>query len=217
MAEKIQSVTQPTLTIAADQVRAAQELHAAAQGWQAAYALLTSFCSTHSGQDYAPLTQVKVALVNSLYQAGVQAESKMAHHIAEQAARLEPLIEHGAAEAIHLVARPPYTKARLVSFATKYCHFHNPARFPIYDRYAAAALGIPSFDDPIAEWYERYRATMLLAGLSSGESFTFAELDGYLWLKGQKALLASGDVKIEKLSEEVRLLMDTQPAAWSRL
>ncbi|MGD0815511.1 MAG: hypothetical protein ABSA83_18075 [Verrucomicrobiota bacterium] len=82
----------------------------------------------------------------------------------------------------------------LYSFSTKYCHFHAPERFPIYDSYVGKMLlhfrGINRFDNFKPEELKNYpRFVGLLANFKASfnlDAFSHKELDIYMWLGGKQ-------------------------------
>ncbi len=83
---------------------------------------------------------LKVVAVNQLYGTQVYAVRELADHI--HGLEIDGLLRDGAPEAVELIAgfeikgRP----RRLYSFATKYCSWHAPERFPIYDSFVDRSL-----------------------------------------------------------------------------
>ncbi len=72
-------------------------------------------------------------------------------------------------------------------FASKYCHFHYPEIFPIYDKFSRNALS-DLLGKKKGEYYNNYSLFKsdlddLIASLSWKSSYK--EIDKYLWLYGQ--------------------------------
>src|SRR5206468_1151652 len=78
---------------------------------------------------------LKVVALNDLYRTGILATYRVAEHIFQL--NIDPLLEAGQSEAVARIARVQLgTVARNnYSFATKYCAWHNPDAYPIYDSY----------------------------------------------------------------------------------
>lgn len=74
-----------------------------------------------------------------------------------------------------------------LSFVTKYCHFHNKKRFPIYDKYVLIALKDEKIQchtkkiKPKENLYDVMNELLKKAELKS-----FEDLDTFLWLYGMK-------------------------------
>ena len=86
----------------------------------------------------------KVCVINGLYRTFIMNIDKMANHICGLARNedLDSLIEAGDLAAVENIRRGHGIKRRsakhdsdFYSFATKYCFWHNPAVFPMYDVY----------------------------------------------------------------------------------
>jgi hypothetical protein len=91
----------------------------------------------------------------------------------------------------------------LYSFASKYCHFHRPRFYPIYDKLALRVLkkangrskrnnwlGIPTADFNIKEkgTYKKYKGYVkAINNLNRqvGVGFSYSQIDHYLLLTGQ--------------------------------
>ena len=82
----------------------------------------------------------KVSLINELYSAGVQDIVAMAEHIL-LLQNLDSLLKDGDLNVVENIANYETSvsrkKIRCYSFATKYCAFHNPIKYPIYDKFVA--------------------------------------------------------------------------------
>jgi hypothetical protein len=87
---------------------------------------------------------IKVSSVNSLYNTQVFAVYDMAEHIWDR--RIEDKILSGEVSAVekirtgHGIGKKRGYDRDFYSFATKYCHWHRPDAFPIYDEVVADVL-----------------------------------------------------------------------------
>jgi len=79
-------------------------------------------------------------------------------------------------------------------FASKYCHFHAPDRFPIYDQYARRGL-IDLLDREVGE-RDYCQMKQGVDELISATDFNYKKIDEYLWLYGQLLCHQSGEKKI---------------------
>ena len=80
------------------------------------------------------------------------------------------------------------------SFATKYCSWHKPDLYPIWDSRVQTYLGwlqkesdfAKGFDVNAAHWtYDEFRGAMnALRERYRLASFTFKDIDKFLWLEG---------------------------------
>ena len=76
---------------------------------------------------------VKVVTLNDLYHTGIFGTYRVAEHI--HLRRIDPLLRAGDPAAVARIATVRFgTKTRTnYSFATKYCAWHQPEAYPIYD------------------------------------------------------------------------------------
>ena len=131
----------------------------------------------------------KVVLLNGLYNTNVFAVVDMAYNIQEQSP--DDLLRNGSAEVVdkiaHLTIRGK--TRRHYSFATKYCSWHYPEMYPIYDNLVERLIwnyrkqfNFEIFQRSDLVNYERYR-NILRSFISyfSLQDFTFKEIDRFLW------------------------------------
>jgi hypothetical protein len=82
------------------------------------------------------------------------------------------------------------------SFATKFCSWHSPAVYPIYDSYANECLWayqnrdrFSNFQRQDLYYYEKYAAVVsVFRSFYRLDSFTFKRLDHFLWHIGEELL-----------------------------
>jgi len=89
---------------------------------------------------------IKVISIDKFYRAIVYDHFKMAQHIGSLK-NLKSMILNGEEEAVEvirlghgIVKRKTGKEIDLYSFASKYCHWSNPKRYPMYDQYVEKAL-----------------------------------------------------------------------------
>lgn len=68
-------------------------------------------------------------------------------------------------------------------FASKYCHFHEPNRFAIYDRFALRAL--EELLERRIRGYHQFKSGIDDLRLRMGLPLTYKDIDVYLWIYGQ--------------------------------
>jgi hypothetical protein len=138
---------------------------------------------------------LKVIALNRLYSTRVNDVDiwPLANHIAGLG--IDDLIERGDPSAVWRV----YSCENLrmyYSFATKFCSWHNPRRYPIYDRNADECLWAYKKHDGFADfrrqdlgYYEKL-ITIVDAFRKhySLDRFSFKEIDKFLWRTGAKIL-----------------------------
>lgn len=154
-------------------------------------ALATLFCLFPKN---TRLDQVilKAAALNQLYSTNIYAVAEMARHIVGRG--VDPLLEIGSPGAVDVIAKVTFGGKpwRFYSFATKYCSFHNPERYPIYDRFIDQALRhyrkvdhFAVFSNADLREYERLINIIASFRRFYGlEGFTFKAIDKFLWLEG---------------------------------
>jgi hypothetical protein len=134
---------------------------------------------------------LKVVVLNELYKPRVRAIDlkPLASHIAGLG--IDGLLAVGSPNAADLIMRCPAVTSQYFSFASKYCSWHNPAAYPIYDSnvedclwwyrihdgfttYRRDSYGYPEFLRIVTAYRNHY-------GLSS---FAFKQLDKFLLNQG---------------------------------
>ena len=177
------------------QIDAANALHARLPGWQTADAVLAAL--GHHFPSNADLVHVipKAVTLNSLYATSVLAIQAMARHVAEVLEKAGDQVGIEVVEEIawlHGLGLEKNKSRRFLSFASKYCHFFVDARrFPILDDFAGRALSYhlgrgsrtPMRQKP--EDYPNYVADVDRLHAAAGLNCSYAQLDHYLWLRGQ--------------------------------
>jgi hypothetical protein len=130
---------------------------------------------------------------NSLYATQIYALAAVARHIA--GLRIDSQLATGSLDAVDLIANVDISgkQRRNFSFATKYCSWHNPVSYPIYDTQVDASLWAYQRQDlfaPFARQDLRNYATFFTVvtafrtfyGL---DELSFKQLDKFLWLSGK--------------------------------
>jgi hypothetical protein len=135
---------------------------------------------------------VKVVALNGLYSTNVFAVTDMADHICGLG--IDPALKAGDLAVADRIAALPTSGLRHYSFATKYCSWHQPERFPIYDNLVERLLWsyqrhshFGDFKRDDLQDYSRYvaaiRSFMARFGLSG---LTFKQVDEFLWLSARE-------------------------------
>lgn len=87
---------------------------------------------------------LKVTTLNVLYKTRIMNVYPVVETILGVGRKLDSLISRGDPAAVDLMKMVKFAKRdktiNFFSFASKYCHFHKPDRYPIYDQYVDAAL-----------------------------------------------------------------------------
>ena len=138
---------------------------------------------------------LKVTVLNQLYRTMIFDVETVTRHIIAQG--LDPLIADGRLEAVDQIAKVSFDgKTRHnFSFATKYCNWHNPTAYAIYDSNALASLVqyrnqdfFATFDDDdTLKCSTNFQAIVIAFREYYGlGEFSLKQLDKYLWRVGRR-------------------------------
>jgi hypothetical protein len=141
---------------------------------------------------------LKVTAINALYYTNVQAIVALARHI--HAKSIDQRLASGDPILVDDIACLTLTSGkcmRFYSFATKYCHWHNPKAYPIYDQYVDWLLRrynkesrFDKFTAVDLRHYPRFKAIVEAFREHFGlQACTFKEIDKFLWLYGKQMKL----------------------------
>ena len=103
---------------------------------------ISQLVNKHNMNDEPELVFAKVCAINLLYATRIRKDQivKVAKHIYENNATIDKCLKNGDIEAFNCIRNTPEGVHNVPVFASKYCHFHNPKCFPIFDSYSRAAL-----------------------------------------------------------------------------
>ncbi len=152
--------------------------------------LLREFCINKENKDLHQIGY-KIELVNKLYNCNLKMNKR---EVAEEIGKLEiddRFHDKAPEDLVQVIAdiKFPEIYKRSVGlvFSSKYCHFHDPYSFPIYDRFARIALSnlIGKNKNYYLNNYSQFKNDLdeLMSNLDWESSYK--ELDKYLWLYGQ--------------------------------
>lgn len=141
---------------------------------------------------------LKATAINSLYATNIYAIFQVAQHICSL--NIDPKLAQGSLDVIDEIAVITLKgkKKRNYSFATKYCSWHRPDVYPIFDSYVERLLWAFRRQDRFAEYkrgemwqYPRYVEIIeqFRAHYDLGE-FGFKKLDKFLWQYGMEVFAA---------------------------
>jgi hypothetical protein len=140
----------------------------------------------------------KVLGLNALYSTGIIAVQPVAKHILSL--DIDAKLAEGAAELVNQIARTPTDSGKVrrnYSFASKYCSWHAPEAYPIFDSVVGKLISEYQRIDRFADFTWQHELTDYLTfkrameafreqyGL---EAFSFKELDKFLWSYGKEYL-----------------------------
>jgi hypothetical protein len=183
---------------------------------------LAELFAAYPANDNASQVLLKVVALNSLYATRVLAVVKLANLIADQGAKIDAALGAGSPEAVDLIAnislgQKDYT---FYSFATKYCNWHKPGSYPIYDsrvdKYLWSLKKQGHFKSEKLShredlWtYSTFREIVIAFQEEFGLSeFSFKEIDKFLWSQGE-AIWAMAE---EEAREEAVVFEAPEPEA----
>lgn len=135
----------------------------------------------------------KVVVLNGLYSTNIYATYAVARHICEL--NIDSDLHQGSLDLVHRIARVTLNgKVRNnYSFASKYCSWHRPDVYPIYDGFVGGLIWAYRKHCQFADFkqkelgdYPRFRDIIVqfMDHFGLGQ-FGFKELDKFLWLYGK--------------------------------
>jgi hypothetical protein len=140
---------------------------------------------------------IKVCTLNKLYNTSIlKSVITVAEHIVEL--KIDRRLEADDEDLVNEIAAVQFDDKPMqyFSFATKYCSFHKPEAYPIYDRNACTALiyfkekcDASCFKAADLRRFPKYKKIVLEFQKAYGlTQFSFKELDHYLWYIGDEIL-----------------------------
>ena len=159
--------------------------------------VLSRVFSHHPRNDELEDVLIKVVLLNGLYNTNVFAVMEMACHIREL--RIDDDLAAASTLLVDRIAKLTIRgrTRRHYSFATKYCSWHRPDDYPIYDSLVERLLWayfrehrFAEFSRPDLQDYSKYKAVVAALRLYFGLSaLSFKQLDKFLWFTSKDLAL----------------------------
>lgn len=159
---------------------------------------LTDLFGAYPTNEDASYVLLKVAALNSLYATRILAVLKMAQRIAGLGAELDAALEAGSPDAVEQIAKIGIAEKDFTfySFATKYCNWHRPELYPIYDSRVDKYLWLLKKQGEFScekftsredlRNYATFRDVMIALRDQFGlGSFSFKQIDAFLWSQGE--------------------------------
>lgn len=176
----------------------------------------------------ATAVATKVALINSFYNTNIYASLDMAKRIVNLAKekQLDDLILIGDLRAVGLISK--FKGRTFLSFASKYCHFHNSDAYPMLDKFVVGLLkeingkerklGVENSNlqkqkNDLKKYEEFYRAIMNLKGHIG--RISLKDLDVFLWLCGQAWAWEKN--KRKNISKEIKGLVKKNRSLFKKI
>jgi hypothetical protein len=158
---------------------------------------LSDLFSQYPRNGNRPHILLKVVALNRLYSTQIFAVHDVASHI-HQVREIDSALAKGSPEVVDKIAKVTISatgKQRSnFAFATKYCSWHNQASYPIWDSRVAMYLwclrGTPFAEflgskPDLWDYYKEFVRTMTaFRDFYKLGSFTFKQIDKFLWLEG---------------------------------
>ena len=199
------------MRLSIDKVKVAKEIYLKLPHWNIANECLTDFfCKNKLNTDMNVILS-KVALIDGLYRTNLQDPISVAENIAE-IEQLDKRLKRGDEDVLAEVSQ--WNGKKLMSFSSKFCHFHNKKVYPIYDKYVCLSLNL------LIDWKNKKEAIDFLEAINKFrvqyglQYIPYEDVDKYLWLYGQREYLEKGKNKINR---EVRKLYETDRKLFDRL
>ncbi len=193
-------------------IQAAQDAYELLHSWRDCDAALQRLFYIYPSNSRLVEVIVKVATLDRLYGTNLLNPVDTARRIVGME-NLDQCLRAGDPEVVELIARSP--ARRELVFASKYAHFHDQTSYPIYDKYAGAAvwhfyrLAIDSSlrarrefrPESYVIFLRVYQEVVDAAGLAG--QYRWDKLDRYMWLYGLKLALGWCDKTINRAFMEL--------------
>jgi hypothetical protein len=141
---------------------------------------------------------LKVLVLNKLYSTRVRDIDiePLARHITGLG--IDRLLAEGSSSTVDLIAHCNNLQ-NYFSFASKYCSWHNPDAYPIYDSFVDGCLWSYKKQDEFAKFlrkdlgiYPKFREVVTqFSDFYQLGSFNFKSIDKFLWLQGKNPIRAA--------------------------
>lgn len=167
---------------------------------------------------------LKVVALNSLYSTRILAVLKLAHHIADQGPALDAALSAGSPNAVDAIARVSNGDRDFTfySFATKYCNWHQPNLYPIYDSRVDKYLWFLKKEglfqsQAFSQHEDLYSYPQFCLAMTAFReqfglgSFTFKQIDKFLWSQGESIWAAEQAQEIA--APEISAAPEGEPAS----
>ena len=178
-----------------ENLKIARKIYSQLKKWNFANNTLTEYFNENRLNDSEKIVLIKVILIDGLYKTNLKDQISVAKHISE-INLLDNLLEKGDINAVEKVAK--WNDKNLMSFASKFCHFHNKKAYPIYDSYVCVAL------KKLLEWKDKRDYNDFEQAINNfrkeimGGEVSLEDIDKYLWLFGLRERLRKGRTDINR-------------------
>jgi len=182
--------------ISSDQIETAKSIYSQLTKWNIANSTLSEYFKFNPLNNSEKVILIKVLIIDSLYKTNLKEQISVAENIAS-ISNLDKSLKEGKEEVVEKVAH--WQNKNLLSFASKFCHFHNKEKYPIYDKYVIIAL-----KNLLKNWKDDRTFTNFLRGINqfrienSIRDISYEDLDKFLWMYGMLINLELGKTDINK-------------------
>jgi len=173
-------------------------------GWKKRREAIISLFGQNTRNNSTKVVLPKIATIDKYYSTSIYNPDELAEYIVS-IKHLDEMLKEGNPEAVEQIRQFKLNGKlkNILSFASKYCHFHKTDSYPIYDQYAALALQKLSdwrdFPESQKRTFAYFREGVVSLKNKNGlANISFEDFDSFLWLFGQLESLNSGKSKINK-------------------
>jgi len=178
-----------------NKIESAKNIYEKLPNWNLANKVLTAYFNANPKNNSEEVILIKVCLIDSLYKTNLKDQISVAKHILGIES-LDKDLQEGKVSVVEKIAN--WNGRNLISFASKFCHFHNKKTYPIYDKYVIIALR------KLINWKDTrifsdfFKAIKNFREENKLNNVSFEDIDKYLWLFGQWEQLKKGKKDINK-------------------
>ncbi|HEX8711869.1 MAG TPA: hypothetical protein VF730_08350 [Terracidiphilus sp.] len=176
---------------------------------------LAELFAAYPTNDDASHVLLKVVALNSLYSTRILAVLKLAMLIAGQGAKIDAALAAGSTDAVEAIAGGGQTDLTFYSFATKYCNWHKPDSYPIYDSrvdkylWSLKKQGLLHAEKLVERgdmWsYSSFREVMAAFREEFGlGAFSFKEIDKFVWSQSEAIWAVAEEAREETVTPEAQ-------------
>jgi hypothetical protein len=199
-------------------IQKAEEIYSLLSDWEISRSTITNFFNNNKQNVDREIIIIKTILINSLYWTNLKKQIKVAEHILK--VQIDVDLEKGSSSAVKKICDEYIEngkKRQILSFASKYCHFHNKDQYPIYDKYVIMALKkLYGWEETRERDYEAFIEAINSFRKNIDSEINLEEIDTFLWLYGQKIELDKDPAK-KNINTEVRELYSKRKDLFNEL
>ena len=186
--------------VSKENIETAKKIYSQLEKWNFANNTLTEYFNDNKSNDYEKIVLIKVILIDGLYKTQLRDQISVAKHIFKINDLNSRLIE-GDIPIVEDIANWKNGKGKkihILSFASKFCHFHNKKAYPLYDSYVCVAL------KKLIDWKDNRNYEEFNEGIKKfrkeimGKEVSLEDIDKYLWLFGLREKLRKGKTDINR-------------------